>query len=153
MFKEDFREPGDEKLKRENETGKNEESPLVNTPVKVLSATSIIGDDVENLQGENLGEINDIVFNIQTGCTEYVVLEFGGFLGMGEKLFAIPFKALSLNADRQVFILDRDKDYLKKAPGFDKDHWPETNSRHWEDINTYWAGYGGPIYPAGNTFM
>ena len=55
----------------------------------------------------------------------YAVLEFGGFLGMGTKLFAVPLEALRLDAGNKRFILDADKDRLEDAPGFDKDHWPD----------------------------
>jgi sporulation protein YlmC with PRC-barrel domain len=131
-------------FEHDNVTGKNEEdSVLENTPVKVLTAKSIIGDKVVNTQGEKLGDIKDIMLNVTTGCAEYVVIEFGGILGIGEKFFAIPFKALSLNPDRQVFIIDKTKSELKSVPGFDKDHWPETNSRHFDDVNYFW-GYMGP---------
>ena len=142
MLRDDFKERGPEtrNFEEDNITGQNrEDSAMANTPVRVLTASSIIGDKVENLQGENLGDIRDIMLNLNTGCIEYVVLEFGGFLGIGEKLFAVPFKSMSLNEERQVFIINKDKEMLKKAPGFDKGHWPETNSRHFNDVNTYWG--------------
>ena len=151
MLRDDFKERGAEtnrNVEEDNLTGENrKDSPLANTPVRVLTASSIIGDKVENLQGENLGDIRDIMLNLNTGCVEYVVLEFGGFLGIGEKLFAVPFHAMSLHAERQVFLINKDKQTLKNAPGFDKDHWPETNSRHFDDVNTYWgAGTPGGRY-------
>lgn len=150
MFKDDFRDSEKENLfEKENITGRNEEGAKANTPVKVLTATSIIGDKVENIKGEKLGEIKNIMMNVHTGCTEYIVLEYGGLMGMGSKLFAIPYKALSLNPDKKVFILNRDKEFLNSAPGFDKDHWPETNSRHWEEVNIYWRDRetGAPPIP------
>lgn len=154
MFKEEFKENFDpgasrEDLERQNQTGKNFEDPFINTPVKVLTAKSIVGDKVENSRGEDLGNINDIMLNLRTGCIEYMVLEYGSFLGMGGKHFAIPFQQFSLDPERKVFILDRDEKSLKEAPGFDKEHWPETNSRHFEDVDSYWRRFGkaneGPI--------
>jgi sporulation protein YlmC with PRC-barrel domain len=145
---EDFKEfDSNKNFEGENLTGKTFDDDRANSPVKVLTAKSIIGDRVENNQGEKLGEIKDIMLNVHTGCSEYVVLEYGGFLGMGEKLFAIPFKALILDADKKVFVLNRDKEYLKNAPGFDKTHWPETNSRHYQDVNSYWDTYPGTTNP------
>lgn len=153
MFRDDeFRDLSKNEFDRQNITGENRESEKANTPVRVLTATSIIGDKVENTQGEKLGKINNIMLDLQNGCIEYVVLEFGGFLGVGEKLFALPFKSLHLNAERKTFILNLDKEFLEKAPGFDKDHWPETNSRHWNDVNDYWNDYNR-TYPAGNTII
>jgi sporulation protein YlmC with PRC-barrel domain len=138
MFREDeFKSsPGD--YEYQNRTGVNEESPTANSPVKVLTAKSIIGDEVESPTGYSLGVVKDIMINMQTGCTEYVVLEFGGFLGIGSKYFAIPFQSFTLDAGRHVFILDRDREYLINAPGFDKGHWPMSNSEHFTTVDNYW---------------
>ncbi|HTF81432.1 MAG TPA: PRC-barrel domain-containing protein [Cytophagales bacterium] len=125
-------------LERDNTTGRNHEGPTANTPVRVLTATSIIGDEVENLKGDTLGSIKDIMINLLDGSIEYVILQSGGFLGIGDKLFAIPFQALRLDAERELFILDKDENYIKNAPGFDQDHWPETND-HYNSINNYWG--------------
>ncbi len=78
----------------DNLTGRNHEGPNANLPVRRLTATSIIGDRVENLDGENLGKIDNLMININSGSIEYVVLESGSFLGLGGKLFAIPFGQL-----------------------------------------------------------
>ncbi|HYG38075.1 MAG TPA: PRC-barrel domain-containing protein [Cytophagales bacterium] len=124
----------------DNRTGENQEGPNANRPVRRLTATSIIGDDVENPEGENLGSIKNLMINIDGGSIEYAVLQFGGFLGMGQKLFAIPWREFKLDPLREVFILNRDKDYLKSAPGFDEDHWPETNDHYYNEAYTYWGG-------------
>ena len=66
------------------------------------------------------------MIDLDDGLIAYAVLSFGGFLGMGDKLFAIPWEALILDTENHAFILDVDKEVLKNAPGFDKDHWPGT---------------------------
>jgi sporulation protein YlmC with PRC-barrel domain len=91
---------------------------------EVMAAATLNGDDVVNAQGENLGEITDIMLDVEGGRIAYAVLSFGGFLGMGDKLYAVPWQALELDADNKRFILNVEKDRLKQAPGFDKDHWP-----------------------------
>ena len=126
----------------DNRTGANQEGPDANRPVERLTATSIIGDKVENPEGEDLGRIDNLMVNIHTGKIEYVVLEYGSFLGLGGKLFAIPFHRLALAPGKRVFILDKAEDYLKNSPGFDKDHWPDTNDHtYYGDVDSYW-GYG-----------
>jgi sporulation protein YlmC with PRC-barrel domain len=92
---------------------------------RVMSASSLIGDSVVNSKGEDLGSIEEIMLHIESGRIAYAVLSFGGFLGLGDKLFAIPWEALVLDEDNKQFILDVDKDKLEKAPGFNKDHWPD----------------------------
>jgi sporulation protein YlmC with PRC-barrel domain len=94
----------------------------------VLSATTMIGDKVVNPQGEELGEIKEFMLDIESGQIAYAVLSFGGFLGLGDKLFAVPWKALRLKPNTHSFVLNVDKETLENAPGFDKDNWPETRA-------------------------
>jgi len=94
-----------------------------------LTATKLIGDPVVNPKGEDLGKIEDFVIDPKSGRIDYAVLSFGGFLGMGDKLFAVPLEAMNLSREEKRFILDVDKERLKHAPGFDKDNWPDTSDR------------------------
>jgi sporulation protein YlmC with PRC-barrel domain len=93
---------------------------------QLLSASTIIGDKVLNPAGEQLGNIKELMIDLDDGQIAYAVLSFGGFVGMGDKLFAIPWEALTLDTEDHAFILDVDKEVLKNAPGFNKDHWPGT---------------------------
>jgi len=122
----------------DNRTGINHEGERANTPAERLTASSIIGDSVQNPRGEKLGTIDNIMINLDTGNAEYVVMEFGAFLGVGGKLFAIPFGELKLDPEKRLFILDRDRDFLERLPGFDKLHWPDTNNHYYEEVNQYW---------------
>ena len=92
---------------------------------RVLSATTIVGKKVVNEAGEPLGTIKELMIDLNDGQVAYAVLAFGGFLGLGDKLFAIPWEALSFNLKDRTVVLDVDKEVLKDAPGFDKDHWPD----------------------------
>ena len=91
---------------------------------EVMGASTLAGDAVVDRNGDSLGEIKEIMVDVPTGRVAYAVLSFGGFLGIADKLFAVPWSALTLDTDNKQFILDVDKDRLKDAPGFDKDHWP-----------------------------
>ena len=97
----------------------------------IMDADTLIGDNVVNASGEDLGEIKAIMLDVEGGRIAYAVLSFGGFLGMGDKLFAIPWSALTLDADEKRFILDAPKERLENAPGFDKDHWPAMADASW----------------------
>lgn len=92
-----------------------------------LSATTMIGDSVRNSTGDDLGKIEDFMIDLDTGSIAYAVLSFGGFLGLGDKLFAIPWSALAVDLEEKCFRLDIDKETLKEAPGFNKNHWPQTD--------------------------
>ncbi|MEO6489231.1 MAG: PRC-barrel domain-containing protein [Ferruginibacter sp.] len=125
---------------KDNLTGNFQENDRYN--LKYLTASSIIGDKVHNNEDEHLGHIKDIMLDIRSGNIEYFVIEFGGFLGMGEKFFAIPFNKLELDADKKVFRFNEKKETLQKAPGFDKHHWPETNEHKTEYVtlsSNFWT--------------
>lgn len=101
------------------------------TPRRVLSAGTLAGDSVRNRAGDGLGKIEEIMLDLESGRVAYAVLSFGGFLGIGDKLFAVPWEALELNTAEHEFILDVDKQTLQNAPGFDKDNWPDMADLTW----------------------
>jgi len=107
---------------------------------RVLSASTITGDKVRNAAGEDLGEIKELMIDLNRGRIAYAVLSFGGFLGMGDKLFAIPWSALSIKPDEHEFVLNVDKNVLEQAPGFDKDHWPDFANTEWAtNLHSYYG--------------
>jgi hypothetical protein len=83
----------------------------------VLAADTLIGDKVVNHQKEDLGKLEHLMIDLANGRIAYAVLSFGGFLGMGDKLFAIPWSALKIDTVEKQFILNVDKEVLKSAPG------------------------------------
>ena len=104
-----------------------------------LSSTSIQGTNVINLQGESLGEIQDLMIDPQSGRVTYAVLDFGGFLGIGDKLFAVPLQAFQIDRTNERFTLDVTKERLENAPGFDKTNWPSTADNAFLDsVYTYY---------------
>jgi sporulation protein YlmC with PRC-barrel domain len=126
-------------------TSSNYFSALMDEPARkhyrrVMSASTLAGDKVVNTAGEDLGKLNEIMIDAQAGRVAYAVLSFGGFLGMGDKLFAIPWDQLSLDEDRKCFILNVNRKTLEKAPGFDKDNWPDMADPSWrEQIYSYYG--------------
>jgi hypothetical protein len=97
-----------------------------------------------NHQKEDLGKIEHLMVDLANGRIAYAVLSFGGFLGMGDKLFAIPWSALKVDTVEKQFILNLDKEVLKSAPGFDKDHWPNMADLNW--ANGVFTFYGTKPY-------
>lgn len=119
---------------------------LTGEPGERLHARTIIGYGIRNPQGEDLGKIDNLMINLQKGEVEYAVVEFGSFLGLGAKLFAIPFRELRVDTGNKVFILNREKEYLKRSPGFDKSHWPDTNDHsYFNNVNMYYGSYLPPF--------
>jgi sporulation protein YlmC with PRC-barrel domain len=112
---------------------------------RVMSASTITGDAVVNANGDKLGQIEELMIDLENGRVAYAVLSFGGFLGIGDKLFAIPFEALELDSENHRFVLDVAREKLEQAPGFDKSRWPDFADPRfgqqvygYYDIATYW---------------
>lgn len=106
------------------------------SPVK---ASSIIGTDVVNPKGDNLGDVKEVVIDPRTGKVAYAVVSFGGFLGMGTKLFAVPFSALAYDIEKNHYVIDVSKERLEAAPGFDADKWPSMHEEKWNrDVYKYY---------------
>lgn len=91
---------------------------------KTVSSSSICGTNVKNAKGESLGEIKDLMINTNKNEVAYAVLSFGGFMGFGDKYFAIPFEALSYDDETNQYLLSVAQEKLEQAPGFDKNDWP-----------------------------
>jgi hypothetical protein len=128
-------------------------------PWNLIKGSTFIGGNVENPQGQNLGDVKDVVMDRASGRIVYAVVSFGGFLGMGEKLFAVPWGAFAQpKPNKDTFVLAMDKERLKNAPGFDKDNWPQMASREWVtnlytyySVSPYWmasAPMGAPMTTA-----
>lgn len=106
----------------------------------LMGADTLIGEDVYNHLDEDLGDIKELMIDMRSGKIAYAVLSFGGFLGLGEKLFAVPWNALTLDTANKRFILKVEKERLKNAPGFDKDNWPDMADQTWSTgVHTFYG--------------
>ena len=98
---------------------------------QLMGADTLMGNDVYNGDDEDLGDIKEFMIDMASGRIAYAVLSFGGLLGMGDKLFAVPWRALTLDTENKRFTLNVPKDRLKDAPGFDKNNWPSMADKAW----------------------
>ncbi|HTN65388.1 MAG TPA: PRC-barrel domain-containing protein [Burkholderiaceae bacterium] len=111
---------------------------------QIMAADTLEDEKVVNKAGDSLGKVRHIMLDVPRGRIAYAVLSFGGVLGVGDRLFAVPWAALQLDVDNKCFILDVDKETLDQAPGFDKDHWPAMADPNWAtQIHSY---YTTPVY-------
>jgi sporulation protein YlmC with PRC-barrel domain len=107
---------------------------------RIMAASTLTGDDVLNAAGEPLGVIEEIMLDVPSGRIAYAVLAAGGFLGMGNKLFAIPWNALALDPDHHCFRLDVSRERLRTAPGFDRQRWPTMADSRWaSELHSYYG--------------
>jgi hypothetical protein len=91
---------------------------------RFLSASTLVGAEVRNPQDESLGDLKDVMIDSASGKIAYGILTFGGVLGIGTKMFAIPWDAFRVDPERERLVLDVSRERLKDAPGFDSNHWP-----------------------------
>ena len=96
-----------------------------------MAASTIDGNTVVSSDGDDVGSIKEIMLDVRAGRVAYAVLSSGGFLGMGNKLLAIPWSALTLDTDNKCFRLAATSDQVRNSPGFDKDSWPSMVDRQW----------------------
>ena len=107
---------------------------------ELMGADTLTGNDVVNQLDEDLGDIKEIMLDMRSGRVAYAVLSFGGLMGMGDKLFAVPWSALKLDTVNKRFVLNVEKSKLESAPGFDQDAWPNMADSSWEkDIHAYYG--------------
>jgi sporulation protein YlmC with PRC-barrel domain len=99
---------------------------------RLMTASTLQGNPVINSEGETLGKIVEIMLDVPRGRIAYAVMSSGGFLRIGDKLFALPFSALTLDTDRKCFIIDAPREKVESAPGFDKDRWPDSADMTWQ---------------------
>jgi sporulation protein YlmC with PRC-barrel domain len=107
----------------------------------VLKASELLKMKVQGTDGKSLGSIKDLVIDPEEGDIEYAVLDFGGFAGIGDKYFAVPWEVLQLDQPKKKIVLDVSKKDLKQAPGFDKNNWPNLS----EQRVVIYEFYGVPL--------
>lgn len=94
---------------------------------RTLGASTLKHDKVVNLEGQDIGRIEELMIDVVSGRVAYAVLSFGGILGVGGKLFALPWSTLTIDESHKRFVVNVDKHMLEEMQGFDKDHWPDLN--------------------------
>ncbi|MEQ1515399.1 MAG: PRC-barrel domain-containing protein [Usitatibacteraceae bacterium] len=96
-----------------------------------VKSTSIVGTKVFNRQSEHAGKVEEVVINVLDGNVAYLVVSFGGLFGMGEKLYAVPWKALYYDHELHAYLLNVPKEKIELAPGFEKEVWPLFTDERW----------------------
>ncbi|HNP36412.1 MAG TPA: PRC-barrel domain-containing protein [Woeseiaceae bacterium] len=105
-----------------------------------LSSSSLSGTEIRNPKGDKLGKLEELMINTKTGEVDYAVVSFGGFLGIGDKLFAVPLQAMKVDTGDKKLVLNETEERLKNAPGFDKDHWPDHADSKWsQEVHSYYS--------------
>jgi sporulation protein YlmC with PRC-barrel domain len=107
---------------------------------RLLAISALKGSRVGNFAGEDLGKVDDLVIDIASGRLGYVIVAQGGFLGIGDKLFAVPWELFTVRAADHEFLLDVEREMLLDAPSFERSHWPDMSDDAWASaIHSHFA--------------
>lgn len=106
----------------------------------VLSSSTLTGDQIVDRDGKKLGTLKEVMIDLSDGRVAYAVLSRGGFGGLGEKLFAVPWAMLALDPENKRLVLEVDEQTLDDSPGFDPDNWPSFSDVAWrEDLDRHFG--------------
>ncbi len=108
-----------------------------------MTAATLEGDKVVNLQNQLLGTVQDITVDVRTGQIAHVLMANGGMFGVPDRLFVVPWPSLTLDPVRKCFVMDMSLDKLAQAPSLDQGQWPQQGADpQWvEDLHSY---FGAP---------
>lgn len=107
---------------------------------RLISSEKVTGSTVENTKGDKLGHIEEIMIDKISGRVGYAVLNYGSFLGLGGKLFALPWDTLKYDTARDAYVIGIPEEQLKKAPSFDDAAWPDMGDPTWgKAIHDYYG--------------
>ena len=106
---------------------------------RLISSKKVEGTPVFNTKGEKLGHVDHMMIGKYSGRVEYAVMDFGGFLGMGEKHHPLPWEVLDYDTRLEGYVVDLDKDRLEQAPSFAHDQTPEYDRNYGETVYAYYG--------------
>ena len=125
-----------------------QEQLVLARPVEELEAVvridNVIGADVRNYQDEDLGDIDDVIFDTD-GQIAYVLVSYGGFLGIGQDLIAVPWQSLHANLAMDTFVLDVPQEAMEQAPTMDRDTFADLDAygQRRQEVDSYWQQQAG----------
>jgi sporulation protein YlmC with PRC-barrel domain len=108
---------------------------------RVMSTSSLSKNKVTNMNGEDLGKIEDIMIDLETGRIAFAVLSTGGFIGREARLYAIPWESLTLSLHDKKYILNITRETLENAPNFNRTNWPDLSNLAWLSDVYHYYGY------------
>jgi hypothetical protein len=105
----------------------------------LFRASSVVGSSVKDLAGKDAGKIEDLLLD-HDGDMAYAIVSFGGFLGFGDKLFAVPWSAVIMDRDKRTVHIDVRKETLERSPSFTAEKYPDPNDREWgREVKKAWS--------------
>lgn len=114
----------------------------INETSRLIASNKVEGTPVYGRRGERLGSIYNFMVDKRSGKVEYAVMTFGGFLGMGQHYYPIPWKMLDYDTDEDGYVVDLTERDLDRAPSYRRGQEP----RYDRGYDRYVNGYYGTNY-------
>jgi sporulation protein YlmC with PRC-barrel domain len=104
-----------------------------NTTGRLIGADQVQGTTIYNPHGDNLGSVQDVMIDKVSGRIAYAVVGFGGFLGIGNRHYPLPWEKLKYDPSMGGYVVDLDKSVLEGAPSYADDEAVTWNDRAWDE--------------------
>lgn len=99
----------------------------------LVTANGLFGDKVVTPRNETLGTVTELLLDAPRGCIAYAVIAHGGFMGVDQQFYAVPWTALAWDAENRRLVLDADRATLAGAPRFDRERWAQEAGADWHE--------------------
>lgn len=111
---------------------------------RLIASNKVEGTAVYNRQGERLGSVYNFMVDKRSGQVEYAVLSFGGFLGIGDSYYPLPWRSLKYDTSQGGYLVDLDKDRLQGAPSYSSSEAPDwSDPSYGRRIDDYYGPFPG----------
>lgn len=113
---------------------------MTSTRTQSISIGHLLNEHVSDVEGRDIGRVEDLVLDQESGSMDFAVVRFGGFLGMGGRYHLIPWELLTIDPERRAFTMDVTKEKVERAPAFDSGNVPDTDdSEYMNAVFNYWG--------------
>ena len=130
---------GDSKTRMKQHQGMKKGAHGMQSRMNNKRMSELMGMEVKSRDGKAIGTVSDIVVN-DRGQANYLIISYGGILGLGEDLVPIPWQAVNISRKSGDLMVNVDPDVLEKAPNFADNEWPDFNQTEWQrDVRGYYG--------------
>lgn len=106
---------------------------------RLIGSDKVEGTAVYDRDGTRIGTIHNFMVDKRSGKAEYAVMSFGGFLGMGQTYYPLPWQMLDYDTDLGGFRVEMDEEDLDHAPSFRAGGEPEFDDQYGRQVHSYYG--------------
>ena len=111
----------------------------INETSRLIASNKVEGTPVYGRSGDRLGTIYNFMVEKYSGQVEYAVMRYGGFLGLGQRYYPLPWRMLSYDTEEGGYRIDMSHRDLERAPSFDRDEEPRFSRDYGRRVNSWYG--------------